>query len=32
MVPVEHHEVEGLSVLKNRPRGMNEGFKTGFEY
>ena len=25
MAPVEHHEVKGLSVLKSRLRGVNEG-------
>ena len=29
--PVEPHNVEGLSVLKSRLRGMNGGLKTGFE-
>jgi hypothetical protein len=29
--PVEHHDVEGLSVLKSRLRGVNEGLKFGFE-
>jgi hypothetical protein len=31
MAPVENHDVERLSVLKSRLRGVNEGLKTGFE-
>jgi hypothetical protein len=31
MEPVDDRDVEGLSVLKCRPRGVDKRLKTGFE-
>jgi hypothetical protein len=31
MAPVDDRDVEGLGVLRCRPRGVDEGLKTGFE-